>query len=148
MFQTNLVYVTLNLHHRLLQNYWKTTVSKNSNKKPYCCNPLTVAEGKKLRLVLDLRHVNKHIKHNKFRYENLSALPEILNKGNYFTTFDQTSGYHYIEMHPEHRKFLGIQWTFEDGSTRYFQFYVLHISTLCIYKSSSPLHKTMEGEGY
>ena len=30
--------------------------------KPYCCNPLTVAEGKKLRLVLDLRHVNKLIK--------------------------------------------------------------------------------------
>ena len=41
--------------------------------KPYCCNPLTVAEGKKLRLVLDLWHVNKHIKHNKFRYENLST---------------------------------------------------------------------------
>ena len=26
--------------------------------QPYCVNPLTVAEGKKLRLVIDLRHVN------------------------------------------------------------------------------------------
>ena len=84
--------------------------------KPYCCNPLTVAEGKKLRLVLDLRHVNKHIKHNKFRYENLSTLSEMLNKGDYFTTFDLTSGYHHIEIHPEHRKFLVFEWTFEDGS--------------------------------
>ena len=27
---------------------------------PYCCNPLTVAESQKLRLVLDLRHVNRY----------------------------------------------------------------------------------------
>ena len=65
--------------------------------RPYCCNPLTVAEGKKLRLVLDLQHVNKLIKHNKFRFENLSTLSEMLNKGNYFTTVDLASGYHHIE---------------------------------------------------
>ena len=88
--------------------------------KPYCCNPLTVAEGKKLRLVLDLRHVNKHIKHNKFCFENLSTLAEMLNKEDYFTTFDLTSGYHHIEIHPEHCKFLGFEWTFKDGSTRHF----------------------------
>ena len=29
--------------------------------KPYCVNPVTVVEGKKLRLVLDLRHVNKYL---------------------------------------------------------------------------------------
>ena len=28
---------------------------------PFCVNPLTVAEGKKLRLVIDLRHVNCHL---------------------------------------------------------------------------------------
>ena len=49
----------------------------------------------------------------------------MLNKCNYFTTFDLTSGYHRIEIHPEHRKFLRFEWTFEDGSTRYFQFCVL-----------------------
>ena len=75
--------------------------------KPCCCNPLMVVESKKLRLVLYFRHVNKRIKHNKARYENLSALSEMLNKGDYFTTFDLTPGYHHIEIHPEHRKFLG-----------------------------------------
>ena len=31
------------------------------NEPPFCINPLSVAEGKKLRLVLDLRHVNKYL---------------------------------------------------------------------------------------
>ena len=61
------------------------------DQKPYCCNPLTVAKSKKFRLVLDLRHVNSFIKQNKFRYENLTALSEILSEGDYFTTFDLSS---------------------------------------------------------
>ena len=36
---------------------------------PFCVNPLSVVESKKKRLVLDLRHVNKHLKINKFRYK-------------------------------------------------------------------------------
>ena len=46
-------------------------------------------------------------------------------EGDNFTTFDLSSGYHDIEIHPEHRKFLGFEWTCEDGSTKYFQFFVL-----------------------
>lgn len=38
---------------------------------PHCVNPLTVAEGKKLRLVIDLREVNKYLVKPKFRYEEL-----------------------------------------------------------------------------
>ena len=41
------------------------------DQKSYCCNPLTVAESKKLQIVLDLRHVNIFIKQNKFRYGKL-----------------------------------------------------------------------------
>ena len=49
--------------------------------EPYCCNPLTVAErNNKLRLVLDLRHVNKYIKENKFKYEDLKLLQKCLKK--------------------------------------------------------------------
>ena len=65
------------------------------------------------------------IKQNKFRYENLTTLSEIVSKGDYFTTFDLSSGYHHIEIHPEHQKFLSFEWTFEGGSTKYFQFCVL-----------------------
>ena len=48
-----------------------------------------------------------------------------MSEGDRFTTFDLSSGYHHIEIHPEHQKFLGCEWTFEDGSTKYFQFCVL-----------------------
>ena len=43
-----------------------------------CCNLLTMVEEKKLRLVLDLRHVNKFIKQNKFPYENLNTISEMI----------------------------------------------------------------------
>ena len=50
----------------------KNNCIEGLGQKPYCCNPLTVAESKKLRLVLDLCHVNNFIKQNKFQYENLT----------------------------------------------------------------------------
>ena len=129
----------------------KNNCIEELDQKPYCCNPLTVAESKKLRLVLDLRHVNSFIKQNKFRYENLTTLSEILSEGDHFTTFDLSSGYHHIEIHPEHRKFLGFEWTFEDGSTKYFQFCVLPfgLSSACYVftKVLRPFTKRWRGIG-
>ena len=87
---------------------------------------MPVAESKKLRLVLDACHVNNFIKQSKFWYENLTTLSEILSEGDYFTTFDLPSGYHHIETHPEHRKFLGFEWTFEMGLQNMFSFVFYH----------------------
>ena len=36
---------------------------------PFCVNPLTVVEGEKLRLVIDLRYVNCHLVRFKFKYD-------------------------------------------------------------------------------
>ena len=44
---------------------------------PFCVNPLTVAEGKKLHLVIDLRHVNCHLVRLKFKYEDLRSLSQV-----------------------------------------------------------------------
>ena len=79
----------------------------------------------KLRLVLDLRHVNKHLQKYIFKYENIKTVTEIFEKDYYFVTFDLKSGYHHIKIAPEYQKFLGFTWTFSDGSTRYFEFVVL-----------------------
>ena len=49
----------------------------------------------------------------------------MLNKRNFFTTFDLASGYYQYEIDSEYRIFLGFEWTFKDVSTRYFQFSVL-----------------------
>ena len=46
----------------------------------YCCHPLTVVVKKKLRLVLDLRHINEYVQNVKFRYENLKTLIKIFKK--------------------------------------------------------------------
>ena len=49
--------------------------------KPYCINSLTVAKGKKLRLVLDPRHVNKYLVVPLLKYENLKSLSKIFEQG-------------------------------------------------------------------
>jgi len=40
-------------------------------------------------------------------------------------TFDLKSGYHHVEIFPEHRKYLSFAWTFSSGHTRFFQFSVV-----------------------
>jgi len=121
------------------------------NSVPYCCNPLTVAERPKLRLVIDLRHVNKYVIKNKFRYEDLKTLSELFEQNDYFTKFDLKSGYHHVQMHELHHKFLGFCWTFKGGATRYFQFVVLPfgLSSACYVftKIIRPLVTKWRGQG-
>ena len=56
-------------------------------------NPLTVAEGKKLRLVIDLRRVNNCLVKPRFKYEDLRSLSQVLDAGHWFFTWDLKSGY-------------------------------------------------------
>ena len=52
------------------------------NSLPHCFNPLSVAEGRKLvRLVLDLREVNRYLVKCNFLYEDLRSLAEVFQKG-------------------------------------------------------------------
>ena len=45
---------------------------------PFCLNALSVVEGKKLRLVIDSRHINQCLVLPKFKYEDLRSLSEVL----------------------------------------------------------------------
>jgi hypothetical protein len=105
-------------------------------------NPLTVAEGKKLRLVLDLRHVNEFTHVSKFKYEGLNSLADMFSQGFYFFTFDLESGYHHIDIFEPHQKFLGFSWVF-DNAVRYFTFSVLpfglNTASHCFTKMLRPL---------
>ena len=91
---------------------------------PRCVNPLSVAERKKLRLVLDLRHVNPHLHCPKFKYDDLACLSEIFEQNFWFFTCDLKSGYHHVSIRYEHRCFLGFSWTINDV-LRFFIFNVL-----------------------
>ena len=90
----------------------------------FCVNPLTVAKGRKLRLVIDLRHVNFHLVGFKFKYEDLRSLSPVLQERHWFFTWDLKSGYHHVGISPDHQKYLGFAWPF-NGVLRYFTFAVL-----------------------
>ena len=55
---------------------------------PTCVNPLTVAIGKKLPLVIDLRHVNSCLVKPKFHYEELKSLSKVFQRDFLFVTWD------------------------------------------------------------
>ena len=59
---------------------------------PHLVYPLTVAEGKKLGLVLDLHYINALIECTGLKYEDLRTLSEIFESGFFFLTFDLESG--------------------------------------------------------
>lgn len=91
--------------------------------KPFVVNPLSVAvnsEGK-CRLILDLRHVNQCIDKRKFKMEGIVHALQMVMKNGFMYKFDLKSGYHHVDIHKLHQKYLGFSWKFEN-KTRYFIF--------------------------
>ena len=87
-------------------------------------NPLSVADnGDKLRLILDLRHINQFLRVPKIKFEDIRTVRDLFQLGDYFFKFDIKSGYHHIDILPEHQKYLGFKWEIE-GEWRYFVFTV------------------------
>ena len=109
---------------------------------PFCVNPLTVAEGKKLRLVIDLRHVNNCLVKPRFKYEDLRSLSQVLDEGHWFFTWDLKSGNYHVDICLDHQQYLGFAWPFS-GVVRYFTFAVLPFglssACFCFAKLMRPL---------
>jgi ribonuclease HI len=91
--------------------------------KPFVVNPLTVSVNSsgKCRLILDLRHVNQCIDKQKFKIEGISNALQLLIKDGFMYKFDLKSGYHHVEIHDQHHKYLGFSWNFGEQD-RYFEF--------------------------
>ena len=104
-----------------IEDLLKNNCIKELDYAPHCVNPLTVADKSKLRLVIDLRHVNNYEVKKKFKYENLKTVSELFEQDDHFVTFDLKSGYHHIPIHESHQKYLGFSWVF-NGRRRFFQF--------------------------
>ena len=101
-------------------------VAKVSPGEMVVCSPLGVVDnGKKLRLILDLRYVNENLAKKKFKLEDLRTVTCVFGKGDYVITFDLKSGYHHIAIAPEHLKFLGFKWLDSDGKDQFYAFRVL-----------------------
>lgn len=59
---------------------------------------------KKVRVVIDYRKVNEKTIDDKFPMPQIEEILDNLGKSIYFTTIDLKSGFHQIEMDPEHRE--------------------------------------------
>ena len=67
---------------------------------PGIINSLSVSKLKsgKKRLILDVRHINRHLYKSKFKCEDLSVAKEVLRPGDFMFFFDLKSGYHHIDI--------------------------------------------------
>ena len=79
--------------------------------KPEVCSPLSVVGNPevKLRLVLNLRHLNQFLHVQSFKYEDLRIAALMFEQGEYLFKFDLKSGYHHVDIWPEHCKYLGFR---------------------------------------
>ena len=63
-------------------------------------------KGGDFRLVVDNRHLNKHIQRVSCKYETLADLPYLLRRNDLMLSCDLENGYYHMMIHPSHRKFL------------------------------------------
>ena len=93
---------------------------------PLFINPLRVVQQSsgKGRLILDLSYLNKFVWKQSVRYEGIRTVFDLFQSGCLFFTFDLKSGYHHVEIFPDHRQYLGFSWRF-DSVVQYFVFMVL-----------------------
>ena len=82
------------------------------SKKPKCVHPLNVVPKKngKLRLILDLRHVNKFLHQFKFKYESLADAAMLMHQHDLLCSADLTNGYWQLRMRPDTFEYLGFEW--------------------------------------
>ena len=122
------------------------------DEQPWVCSPLSVVEsstGKK-RLVLNLRHVNKFLQKQRFKYEDLRIAILLFERGDYMFTFDLKSGYHHVDICSGQQTYLGFSWV-KQGTRRFYVFTVLPfgLATACYIftKLLRPLVKYWRGRG-
>ena len=95
---------------------------RKSYEQPLVVNPLSVSIqpcGKK-RFILDLRHVNSSLSKQRVKYEDWKIAMAYFAKDSYMFSFDLKSGYHHIEILPEHQTFLGFSWRAPDSNSEIF----------------------------
>jgi len=80
------------------------------------------SQGKRS-LVLNLRYLNQFLHVVSFKYEDLRIAALMFDHAEYLFKFDLKSGYHHVDIWPEHYKFLGFRWDVD--SVCYYVFKVL-----------------------
>ena len=76
---------------------------------PCICSPLSVVENSVgiKQVVINLRHLNRFLWKQRFKYEDLRVAMSLFEKGDYLFSFELKSGYHHIDIAEQHCKYLG-----------------------------------------
>jgi hypothetical protein len=85
----------------------------SKGERPEVVSPLGVVPkgtSGKFRLVMNMRYVNEHLVKKKFKFEGLKDLADLAEKGDHAFSFDLTSGYYHVELHPRTRTYTGFEW--------------------------------------
>ncbi|KAK3289090.1 hypothetical protein CYMTET_3446 [Cymbomonas tetramitiformis] len=84
---------------------------------PIVVSPLSVAYRDlgpgvppKKRLIWNGRYVNSFLFVQKFKYESLEMVKDLLSPGGYMWCYDFTSGYHHVELHPDSHTYVAFEW--------------------------------------
>ena len=72
----------------------------------------------------DLSYLNRFIWKQSVRFEDIRTVFDLFQSGYFSFTFDLKSGYHHIEIFPDHHQYLFFSWNF-DSVVKYFVFTVL-----------------------
>ena len=92
----------------------------------YIVSPLSVSRQSetKKRLILDLSVLNKFVRTQHFKLDEWKTGLQYISPNALLFAFDLKSGYHHIEIAPQHQKYLGFSWVI-DNAQRFFEFTVL-----------------------
>jgi hypothetical protein len=80
---------------------------------PTVVSPLGVVpkpHSDKLRLIVNMRYVNDHLVTRVFKFEGLTDIAGMANKGDYSLSYDLTSEHYHVALHPDSRRFVGFKW--------------------------------------
>jgi hypothetical protein len=94
--------------HRLLN----IGAIEKCEKVPKCVSPINVVPKRhnKYRLIIDLRHLNKHCEAPRFVNEDIRTVKQLIKKNDYLATIDLKDGFLHVPIAVDDRDLLGFCW--------------------------------------
>ena len=63
-----------------------------------------------IRLILNLKHLNKHIEYHHFKMDTINTILQNITPGCYMASLDLKSAYYSVRINPNYQKFLKFRW--------------------------------------
>lgn len=101
----------------------------------------------KMRLILNLKQLNKFIDTSHFKIEDFRTTLKLMSRDCFMATLDIKNAYHFVKIHPDSRKYLRFQW---DGKLYQFNVLPFGLSTApyVFTKMTKPIVKTLRSGGF